>query len=284
MWVSDLARVSSVAPTGTSPAVSVAMSPAASLTSSLAASLAGLPAVTTLAEAIPPHERTIPIEPALSSLFPDAGLRRGHVVSCRGPAARSLALALVALPAAGGAWVAMVGLPDLGVEAAVEHGLPPERLVSVDARSTSEWADRLVAAADGIDLLLTTPPADADRVVRKLRQRIQAKGSVVVFVPAGHGPAHPVAPMSGVDVDLITTGASWIGIGEGHGRLTARRVTIRAGGRRLPRPVTIECWLPGPDGRVDVVQTGTVDLGLGLDGDPGGDRDGETDVRRERAS
>jgi len=239
----------------------------ASPVASLIASLGGLPAVTSLAEAIPFHERAITVEPALSSLFPDAGLRRGHVVACRGPAARSLALALVARPAADGAWVAVVGLPDLGVEAAVEHGLPVERIVSIEARSTSEWADRMVAAADGIDLLLTTPPPDADRVMRQLRRRIQAKGSVVVLVPSGRG---PVAPVVGADVDLVTTGASWVGIGDGHGRLMARRVTIRAGGRRMPRPVSIECWLPGPDGRVDIVQTGSIQTGtvdVDVDGD-----------------
>ena len=219
------------------------------------------PAVTSLSQLIPARERALEVEPALSGLFPDEGLRRGHVVACGGVAGRSLALSIAARPVEAGAWLAVVGVPDLGVEAAVEHGVPPERVVAVEAGTAADWAERLAAAADGFEVLLTTPPADAERHARKLRQRLTARGNVLLVVRSGRVVGgSPFSP----DIELSTSGASWVGIGPGHGRLMARRVTIRSAGRRMPRPVALECWLPGPDGRVDVVQTGTSVVPAGM--------------------
>lgn len=212
------------------------------------------PPVTSLAELIPARDRVVPVEPALTSLFPDAGLRRGHVVSCGGVAAWSLACAVAARAVAAGSWMAVVGVDGFGIEAALEHGVAPERVVAVAADDVGAWADRLAAAADGFELLLTTPPRGAERSMRKLRQRIQARGSVLITVPPSRDVGR-AAPFP-ADVELMTTHASWLGIEVGHGRLLARRVTVRAGGRRVPRPVTLDCWLPGPDGCVDVVQHG----------------------------
>ena len=47
-------------------------------------------------------------------------------------AATSLALALAVEATAAGAWLAVVDVPWLGVEAAAELGVPLERLVRVD--------------------------------------------------------------------------------------------------------------------------------------------------------
>lgn len=216
-----------------------------------------LPAVAPLASLTPARERTIQIEPALSRLFPDAGLQRGHIIGCRGVAARSLSLALAARPVAAGAWLAVVGLDDFGVEAAVELGVPAERVVAIAATTAHEWAERTAAAADGFELILTAPPTGADRAMRQVRQRLKARGGVLIAVPrSGSG----AGSCSGADIEISTSDDEWYGIGAGHGRLMARRVTVRSSGRRVPRPVTVDCWLPGPDGRVDVVQTGRSDI------------------------
>jgi hypothetical protein len=214
--------------------------------------------VTPLSGLVPGRDRVVPVEPALTSLFPDAGLRRGHVVSCGGVAAWSLACAVAARAVAAGSWLAVVGVDGFGVEAALEHGIAPERVVAVAAADVGAWADRLAAAADGFELLLTMPPRGAERSMRKLRQRLQARGSVLITVPAAPDVGRELrraAPFP-ADVELTTTDASWLGIEVGHGRLLARRVTICVGGRRVPRPVTLDCWLPGPDGCIDVVQAG----------------------------
>lgn len=222
--------------------------------------------VTPLSGLVPVRDRVVPVEPALTSLFPDAGLRRGHVVSCGGVAAWSLACAVAARAVAAGSWLAVVGIDGFGVEAALEHGVAPERVVAVAAPDVGAWADRLAAAADGFELLLTAPPRGAERSMRQLRQRLQARGSILLTVPppsrvgrvAGRDAGRDVgraAPFP-VDVELTTTDAAWLGIEVGHGRLLARRVTIHASGRRVPRPITLDCWLPGPDGCVDVMQRG----------------------------
>jgi len=219
-----------------------------------------LPVIAPLASLTPARERTIPVEPALTGLFPDNGIRRGHVVGCVGVAARSIALALTARAVADGAWLAVVGIDDLGVEGAVELGVPAERVVAIAATTAQEWAERLVAAADGFELIITVAPARAEQVMRQVRQRLQARGTVVLTVPSSPG-SHSQQSGRGsnpihTDVDITTTGGEWLGIGEGHGRLVARRVMVASSGRRIPRPVTVDCWLPGPDGRVDVVQAG----------------------------
>jgi hypothetical protein len=219
-----------------------------------------LPDVAPLASFTPARELAIPVEPALSPLFPDAGLQRGHVVGCRGVAARSAALALAVRAVSDGAWLAVVGIDDFGIEAATELGIPAARVVAVAAATPQEWAERITAAADGFELILTVPPSGAERmmptVMRRVRQRLRARGSVLVLVPRGVGDSG----FAGVDVEIVTTGGQWLGIGAGHGRLIARRVAVRSSGRRVPRPITVDCWLPGPDGRVDVVQSGRVDV------------------------
>jgi hypothetical protein len=180
-------------------------------------------------------------------MLPDAGLVRGRVVGCAGPAAMSLALALAARATTTGSWLATVGVPVLGVEAVAELGVPLERLVAIESDGRpAAWADRVGAAADGFDLILTCPPSGAERVVRKVRQRLQARGVVLLAVGAS-------SPGVSCDVEFTTTAVEWAGLGCGHGALLGRRAVVRVGGRRVPREVERELWLPGPTGGVAVV-------------------------------
>lgn len=177
-------------------------------------------------------------------MLPDGGLVRGRTVGCSGPAAISLALALAARATATGSWLAVVDVPMLGVEAAAELGVPLSRLVAVDGGGRpATWAERVGAVADGFDLILTRPPVGAERVARRIRQRLQARGVVLLAVG-------PTTPGMSCDVELTTTSVEWIGLGQGHGSLTGRRAVVRVGGRRVPRPIERTMWLPGPDGRV----------------------------------
>lgn len=198
---------------------------------------------TTLAQLVPARDRCIAVAGELEGLFPEGGLRRGQVVTCAGPAAVSLALSLVARPAQDGAWLAVIGLPDLGVEAAAELGVPLERLVLIaGGDSPAQWAERVAAAADGFELIVTSPPRGAERVGRQVRQRVQARGAVLVTV----GPAATF----GGDVELRASAGTWEGLGHGYGCLLGRRLTVTSSGRRVPRPRTAAVWLPGPDGRL----------------------------------
>lgn len=182
-------------------------------------------------------------------MLPDAGLVRGRVVGCTGSAAMSLALALSVRATVTGSWLAVVGVPMLGVEAVAEFGVPLSRLVAIEADGrSSTWAERVGAAADGFDLILTRPPAGAERVVRKVRQRMQARGVVLLAVG-------PTSPGVSCDVEFTTTAVEWAGLGDGHGSLMARRAVVRVGGRRVPRAIERELWLPGPSGTVAAVES-----------------------------
>lgn len=201
--------------------------------------------VTTLAAAVPARDRTIPVDEPLASMLPDGGLQRGRMVGCGGPAAVSLAGAIAAGAARAGSWLLLLGVPSVGLEALAELGVPLDRVVSVDTdASPVSWAERLGVATDGFELIVTTPPRGADRVERKVRQRVQARGAVVLTVggsPMGH------------DLTFTSGSPRWVGIGHGHGRLVARQVDVELGGRRIPRPVRRTLWLPGPDGRMQAV-------------------------------
>jgi hypothetical protein len=205
----------------------------------------------------PARDRCLPVDDLFATLLPDAGLRRGHVIGCAGQASMSLALSLASRAMVTGSWLASVGVPTLGLEAAAELGVPLSRLVDVDAgRSPSDWAERVAAVADGFDLVLTRPPAGAERLARKVRHRLQARGVVLFAV----GPSTPGLPC---DIEFVTTTASWVGIGRGHGHVAGRRATVRVGGRRMPRPIETELWLPGPDGRPAPIEQGADLLQLG---------------------
>lgn len=200
--------------------------------------------ISSLASLAPAGDRCLPVDEVLVPLLPDAGLQRGRIIGCTGPAAMSLALALASRSVAVGSWLAVVGVPMLGVEAAAQFGLPLSRLVMVDSPGPAAgWGERVGAAADGFDIVLTRPPVGAERVLRKVRTRLQARGVVLITVG-------PTSQEVSCDLEFTTTSVEWAGIGHGAGHLTARRATVRSGGRRMPRPVELELWLPGPDGRV----------------------------------
>jgi len=203
-----------------------------------------------LASLTPARDRCLPVDEAFADILPDTGLQRGRVVGCTGPAAMSLSLALASRSVIVGSWLAVVGVPTLGVEATAEFGIPLSRLVVVDVQGGPPvWAERVAAAADGFDVVLTCPPAGAERVVRKVRTRLQARGVVMIVVA-------PVKAAVSCDLEFATTSVAWSGLGQGHGHLTSRRVTVQAGGRRMPRPVELDLWLPAPDGRITPVDSG----------------------------
>ena len=191
-------------------------------------------------------ERLLPVLPALEPLLPSGGLRRGSVVAVTG--STSLALALVAAASADGSWAAAVGMPDLGPVAAAELGVVLERFALVPAPAAGGgpggWAGVVAALLDALDVVVVRPgrhvrPGDARRLVARARER----GSVLVAAGGGGWEA--------ADVRLTVDRAEWHGLGEGCGRLRARRVEVDAGGRGpAARPRRVALWLPHRDGGV----------------------------------
>jgi len=196
-----------------------------------------------------PGTRILPVLPALASLLPDRGLRRGSVVAVSG--STSLALALLVSASQTGSWCAAVGAPSLGLLAAAELGISLERFPLVAAprrRGPGGWAWVVAALLDTVDVVLAWPPAhlgtdDHRRLVARARER----GSVLLMSGAERWPSQvPLEP----DVALTMVGAQWEGIGHGHGRLSARRLDVVADGRHGARRQKLSVWLPGPDGSV----------------------------------
>jgi len=191
--------------------------------------------------------RALPTHPALIDLLPGGALTAGSAYSVAG--STTLALSLLQAPSAAGAWCAVVGMPDLGIEAAAGLGLDLDRLVLVP-HPGERWLSVVSALVDVVSIMLVRPPlhdgqlritaGSASKLASRLRQR------EVVLVSLGDWPnAH---------ARLTVTSSSWAGLGSGFGHLTGRQVTVsstaaawqgRAKSRRL--------WLPGPDHTVAAV-------------------------------
>lgn len=187
-------------------------------------------------------ERLLPVLEPLAPLLPGGGLRRGTVVGVS--ASTSLAVALLAGASAAGSWCGAVGLPSLGVVAAAELGVALDRFPLVAAPGNAEeWAWAVAALLDAVDVVLARPPGRMGApAARRLAARARERSAVLVV--AGPWP-------EAVDVRLEVESAVWEGVGDGHGRLRARRVEVVAGGRgAASRQRRAALWLPGPDGGV----------------------------------
>lgn len=209
------------------------------------------------------RERRLPVLPALASLIPGGGLRRGSTLATDGPAATSLALATAAAASQDGAWVAAVGFPSLGLLAAAELGIALERFVLVASPDTeigpdneeTAWASAVAALVDAFEVVLVQATHRVKaRDGRRLAARTRERGAVLVQVGSSGW-------SEGADVTLEVTEARWEGLADGHGHLRSRRVTVVGGGRReASRPRRSELWLPSTDGLVESVVPDPVPL------------------------
>lgn len=204
--------------------------------------------VTPLAAASLAADRTLPLAVPLRPLLGDT-VTRGHTISCHGPAAVSLATAVLVEATSSGAWLALVGVPTLGLEALAGAGVPLERVVRVDPPA-GRWLDTLGTAVDGFDLVVTRILRHAPGEWRRLQARLRSRGSVLVLIePSTHSLG---------DLTLAGERPRWAGIGAGHGHLAQRTLTVTATGRRRAVAHRAELQLPDPAGRiasVDVVGT-----------------------------
>lgn len=186
-------------------------------------------------------ERVLPVLPVLAPLLPGGGLRRGSTVWVGGgPAASSLALALVADATSLGSWCAAVGWPSLGVAAAAELGVALERFPLVSSPPAAAWPTIVAALLDAFDVVLARPPARlALGRARRLSARARERGAVLVLV------GDTASSIEGTDVRLSTAAAEWHGLGRGHGHLAGRVVEVVAGGRgAASRERRVRVWLP----------------------------------------
>jgi hypothetical protein len=192
--------------------------------------------VTTLSRA---SADVLPVPPALASLFPDGGVRRGSTITVSG--SPSLVLALTAQVSKNPGWCAEVGSPLLGSAAAVEAGVVLERFIRV-AEPGQQWATVTASLLEAFDLVVVHPPARASQGdMRRLTARARERSAVLLVAGAWEGAM----------VGLSVTGSRWQGLGEGHGYLRVREVEVQALGRgSAARPQRVKVWLPGVGGAV----------------------------------
>ncbi len=206
-------------------------------------------------------ERLLPVHEAFHGLLPHEGVQRGTNVAVGGIAATSLTLGLVASASSRGSWLAAVGVPGLGLAAAEGLGVSLERLVVVDPVPAEQWVATVAALLDAFDVVVVGSPVGV-RVrpgeVRRIGGRLRERGAVLVRTgwSAAGWPEH-----ADLELTVRPTGGNggWEGIGEGHGYLRARRVTVEVRGRRgADRPRRGELWLPDAEGRLAAVATPTI--------------------------
>jgi hypothetical protein len=223
-----------------------------------------------------PVERILPVPPELAGLFPGGGLPRGGTVllgpattpepfldggaatgasgpssSAAGPVPglTSLLLSLLAGTSSEGYWCAVVGLPALGLAAAVELGVDLGHLVLVPRPgSEGRWQSVVATLLETVDLVCLAPgapvrPTDARRLAARARERCSTLvvldgASTPTGVPRGLGPrgaARPVrvvSPWPGPsDLHCAVRTSSWAGLGRGHGLLSFRQLEAEVGGR-----------------------------------------------------
>ncbi|KGM10370.1 hypothetical protein [Cellulomonas bogoriensis] len=181
----------------------------------------------------------LPVAGHLEGLLPAGGLERGTCTVVTG--STSLTLALLAEASRTGSWVAVAGLPGVGVLAAHQTGLVLDRVALVPDPGPDGPAV-VAALLDGFDVVVVGPRAAltaADR--RRLDSRARERSAVLLST----------VPWDGAGLVLDVQDATWEGLGRGHGRLRRRRLTVvRTGRRSAGRPVRTEVVLgdgpPGP--------------------------------------
>ena len=181
----------------------------------------------------------LPVLPALAPLLPGGGLAKGSVVTVE--SAGSLCLALIAGPSQAGMWCGVAGMPHLGIVAAGEAGAEPARMMVVPEPGP-QWAEVAATMLDACEVVLLRPPGRAPAQARR-RLETAARRSGAALIVAG--------TWDGAPVQLRVARQQWNGIGDGYGRLRARRAEVIAEGRgALVRPRRAWLWLPGPDGKI----------------------------------
>lgn len=176
-------------------------------------------------------------DPALAPLLPGGGLQPGGVYSV---GTTSLVMALLAGPSAEGAWCAVVGMPGFGAEAAALLGIDLDRLVLVP-HPGDHWFSVTAALADAVSVVVAVPgsrvgEAEAARLAARLRQRR------AVLLVCGAWPR--------VDARLGVASSRWTGVGEGHGYLATRELTVAVESRSWGRERRGRL-LVTPDGRLE---------------------------------
>lgn len=167
---------------------------------------------------------SLPTHPAL------AGLVRLRAGAAYEVGSLGLAIALMAGPSAAGAWSAVVGIGDLGLEAAAEAGVTLERMVLVPEPG-EQWAEVVASLVEVSTVVVLRPPGRVgEGVASRLAARLRKQSAVLVAW----------GPWPRPEARLSVASSAWSGLGRGHGRLRSRDAVVAV--RRGGGPVRQGAW------------------------------------------
>ncbi|MEC3913175.1 hypothetical protein [Nocardia sp. CDC160] len=186
------------------------------------------------------RRETLPVPKALENLLPDGGLAKGSVVVYNG--AGSLIAGLLAAVTSAGGHAAVVGMPRLGLLAAVEMGARLDRLAVV-ADPGDDPLEVASVLLDGLDLVVLglnglSVPMSRTRI---LAARARGKNSTLLVTNGS---------WSGSALHIDTQVSGYDGLGRGCGRLRTVRLDISVRGRAA-QPRHGNLALSPIDGRVE---------------------------------
>ena len=126
--------------------------------------------------------RTLESLPGLSGVIQ---LRTGEAYAVDSP---SLAMALVAGASQAGEWIAIVGAPDLGLEAAAGFGIDLERTVVVP-HPGELWLSVTAGLLDVATVVIAKPPVPVSaQQAERLKSRLRIKDAALVCWGEWPGP------------------------------------------------------------------------------------------------
>lgn len=192
------------------------------------------------------RDQLLPVPEPLLPLFPFGGLPKGQSVGVEGPGGWSLALALAGSLLGDDGWMAVVGVEELGLVAAAGLGVRLDRVLVVEAVPSDQLGTVVAALVEVVGVVALAPRRLlGQRDARRLTARAREQGTTLLHLDGGrHWP-------QGLDLTLTTRLERWEGVGQGHGHLRSRLVTVSATGRRAAaRRREAMVLLPGPDGRL----------------------------------
>ena len=183
-----------------------------------------------------PAAQPVRTHPALN------GLLQLQTGATYGVTSASLAALLMAGPSVDGAWCAVVGTGELGVEAAAMFGVDLDRVIVVPEPGDA-WLEVVAALVDVLGIVVVRPPKNlpTPKDISRLSARLRTRGSILVVW--GDWP-HCDARVGLTDVEWH--GAGGAGSLGGSGHLKARQATVEV--RKGTSPAAQRrLWLPDVD-------------------------------------
>lgn len=184
----------------------------------------------------------LPTHPAFSSLLPGRGLRPGAAYSIA--SSSSLLLALLAEPSQSGIWCGVIGMPELGAEAAEHAGIDLARLVLIPEPGP-RWLAVASTVAEVLAVVAVRPRSRVtDGDMSRFAARLRDRGAVLLVQ----------GPWPQAEASLELSEPRWSGLGRGHGYVSGREVTVTARSRRWPSARRQRMLLPGAEGQPVALQ------------------------------